>query len=146
MTSDPAQAYDLDRSTCLALVGSRRVGRLVLGGDEPVVVPVNFTVHEEGLVLRTAHDARAVQRVGTTVVFEVDDVDETHHTGWSVVIRGHLDDATVAVAIDEDLNERLEPWAPGDKDRWLLVRIAEVSGRWVRGRDDRPPLDGRAYL
>jgi nitroimidazol reductase NimA-like FMN-containing flavoprotein (pyridoxamine 5'-phosphate oxidase superfamily) len=146
MTSDPAQAYDLDRSTCLALVGSRRIGRLVLGGDEPVVVPVNFAVRDEALIVRTEHDARAAHGVGSAVVFEVDDVDETRHAGWSVVIRGELDDVTGTLSIDEELSERLEPWAPGPKDRWLLVRIREVSGRWVHGREDRPPLDGRAYL
>ena len=146
MTSDFAQASDLDRSTCFALVSSRRVGRLVLGGAEPVVVPVNFVVRDDALVLRTAHDARVVHGVGTTVVFEVDDVDETHHTGWSVVVRGELADATGTLSIDEELTERLEPWAPGQKDRWLLVRVAEISGKWVRGRDDRPPFDERAYL
>ena len=146
MISDSAEASDLDRSTCLALVGTRRVGRLVLGGAEPTVVPVNFVVRDEVLVMRTAHDARAVNGVGTVVVFEVDDVDDNHHSGWSVVVRGELADAAGALSIDEDLTEHLEPWAPGPKDRWLLVRIAEISGKWVRGRDDRPPLDGRAYL
>jgi hypothetical protein len=87
-----------------------------------------------------------VNGVGTVVVFEVDDVDDNHHTGWSVLVRGELADATGALSIDDELTEHLEPWAPGQKDRWLLVRIAEISGKWVRGRDDRPPLDGRAYL
>ena len=43
----PAEMFQLDRATCLTLLRTQHVGRLVIGGDEPAVVPVNFTAVDE---------------------------------------------------------------------------------------------------
>jgi nitroimidazol reductase NimA-like FMN-containing flavoprotein (pyridoxamine 5'-phosphate oxidase superfamily) len=77
----PAELRELDRASCLALLASQRVGRLVLPGDVPFVAPVNYTVVDEALHFRTDAESRASRTHGTKVVFEVDAVDEPHHAG-----------------------------------------------------------------
>jgi nitroimidazol reductase NimA-like FMN-containing flavoprotein (pyridoxamine 5'-phosphate oxidase superfamily) len=142
----PAELHDLDRETCFALLASQHVGRLVLPGDEVFVAPVNYVVVGESLVFRTDAGSHAAGAAGETMTFEVDAVNDQYEAGWSVVIRGRLQDITDAAAADVDLHERLESWAPGPKDRWLRIDVEDVTGRWLRGADRRPPLDGRGYI
>ena len=143
---DRPQGTTLDRSTCLVLLSTQAVGRLVFGGPDARVVPLNYVVEDERVIVRTEAGAHAASAVGTTVTFEVDAIDTVHRVGWSVVVRGHLADVTERLEGDETWNERLDPWAPGRKDRWLELTIDVVEGRSVAGVDRRPPLDGRAYL
>ena len=142
----PAELHDVDRATCFAFLGAQHVGRLVLPGDEPFVAPFNYVVVGDALVLRTEADTHAALGVGQSILFEVDYIDDEYQAGWSVVIRGGLEDITDSPTVDADLRERLESWAPGPRDRWLRVTIDEMTGRWLRGADHTPPLDGRAYL
>jgi nitroimidazol reductase NimA-like FMN-containing flavoprotein (pyridoxamine 5'-phosphate oxidase superfamily) len=142
----PAELHELNRETCFALLASQHVGRLVIPGGKGFVAPVNYLVVGESLVFRSDAGSHAASADGHTMMFEVDALNEEHHAGWSVVIRGRLQDVTDSAATDVDLRERLEPWAPGPKDRWLRVNVDEMTGRWLRGADRQPPLDGRGYL
>jgi len=144
---DAKRERELDRATCLALLGSQQVGRVVLPGTEPFVVPVNYVLVDELVVFRTDADSHVASAAGRLIAFEVDTVDAASEEGWSVVVSGRLEDVTEQVADGPGLSEALEPWAPGPKDRWLAVRIADISGRWVRGVDARSShLDERGYL
>jgi nitroimidazol reductase NimA-like FMN-containing flavoprotein (pyridoxamine 5'-phosphate oxidase superfamily) len=144
---DPNRARELDRAACVALLGSQRVGRVVLPGTEPFIVPVNYVLVDELVVFRTGADSHAAAAAGTSIAFEVDAVDVASEAGWSVVISGPLEDVTEQVGAGSPLGEALESWAPGPKDRWLAVRIASISGRWVHGVDTRSGhLDDRGYL
>jgi hypothetical protein len=45
VSSDPAspgELFQLDEATCLALLTTQHVGRFVVGGADPTVVPVNY--------------------------------------------------------------------------------------------------------
>jgi nitroimidazol reductase NimA-like FMN-containing flavoprotein (pyridoxamine 5'-phosphate oxidase superfamily) len=128
------------------LLDSKAVGRIVLSGEEPFIVPVNFVVVDDHLVFRCDPSSHAARSVGSAVAFEVDTVDLEHEAGWSIVVRGTLQDLTGRMGDDSKL-QRLQPWAPGDKSRWLAVHLGEVTGRWVAG-PLRPPSsdDDRGYL
>lgn len=136
----------MDRRTCLMLLSTNTVGRLALSGDEPFVVPVNFVVVDDHIVFRTEPSSHAAQSVGTAVAFEVDAVDIGHEAGWSVIVRGLLQDLTGRIEEDPKA-QQLHTWAPGEKSRWLGIHVGEMSGRWVEG-----PLqtwshnDDRGYL
>jgi nitroimidazol reductase NimA-like FMN-containing flavoprotein (pyridoxamine 5'-phosphate oxidase superfamily) len=145
-TQDANRARELDRTACFVLLGSQQIGRLVLPGTEPFVVPVNFVVVDDMVVFRTGADSHAAAAAGTSVAFEVDAVDVASESGWSVVASGPLEDVTDQVAPDSRLSQVLEPWAPGPKDRWLAVHVSNISGRWVHGVDARTGLDERGYL
>ena len=45
-SSRPAELYQLDRPTCLALLGTQHVGRLIIDAAAPVVRVVNYTIFE----------------------------------------------------------------------------------------------------
>jgi nitroimidazol reductase NimA-like FMN-containing flavoprotein (pyridoxamine 5'-phosphate oxidase superfamily) len=126
-----AQAYELDHRTCLSLLTTRRVGRLVFAGEPPVVLVVRFGVSGERLVLDDfeEHLADCADRL---VLVEVDGVDEHQHAGWSVMVHGKLEVVTEL--------------KPVRGERRLYVAIVDLTGRWVRGASDTPPLDQRSYL
>ena len=138
-TARDAELFALDEATCLTLLRTQPVGRLVLGGDPPDVLPVNFVVVDRSIVLRTADDGLVAARAGGTVMFEVDMLDDRTRSGWSVLARGVLDDAAEPPA-------ELATWAPGAHDRWMVVTIASVTGRLLRGAVDAPATEPGGYL
>lgn len=114
---------------CLRLLDRAQVGRVALWDDGPSIVPVCFHVDDASVVLRTAAGSRLASRsVGATVAFEVDALEPTLRTGWSVVVRGRLERV-----VDEGEVLRLEPlvhaWPIGERDALLRIPIAEISGR-----------------
>jgi uncharacterized protein len=137
--SRPAELFQLDRATCLALLAVHHVGRLVLGGDEPSVVPVNYRAVDDEITFRTAPGSSADGAVARPVVFEVDMYDERTRSGWSVVARGALE-------AGEPSDADVDTWMPGPRDRWLVVRVETVSGRLLRGAVEAAGGDERGYL
>ncbi|HEY5360670.1 MAG TPA: pyridoxamine 5'-phosphate oxidase family protein [Streptosporangiaceae bacterium] len=66
------------------------------------------------------------------VAFEVDRFDESAREGWSVLIWGpahHLDsenERAAALAADVD------PWPAGEKDHFIRITPARITGRRIR--------------
>ncbi|MBI5090036.1 MAG: pyridoxamine 5'-phosphate oxidase family protein [Actinobacteria bacterium] len=82
---------------------------------------------------------------GAEVAFEVDQVDEAEHQGWSVVVTGPVH----AVGPDDvpaEARERLVTWAPGDRRAWSAIDVETITGCWVRAGRLRRGTDGRGYL
>jgi nitroimidazol reductase NimA-like FMN-containing flavoprotein (pyridoxamine 5'-phosphate oxidase superfamily) len=80
----------LDRDACLELLSSATLGRIgVSAGALPVVLPVNFCLDAERIVLRTGEGTKLDAASRNAVVsFEVDEIDPLFHGGWSVVVTG----------------------------------------------------------
>ena len=136
----PAELFALDRATCMTLLVTQHVGRLIIGGDEPTVIPLNYRAAGDAIRLRTEVGGRASAAVGTSVAFEVDMIDTRTRSGWSVVVRGRLD-----VAPDnEDDEDGVETWAPDPRELRMIVAVDDVTGQLLRGRVDAPthPLGG----
>jgi uncharacterized protein len=130
----------LDRPECLRLLASGTVGRLgVSDHDGPLVLPVNYVLAGQEVVIGTAVDAGISAAMEDGVVaFEVDDVDPAYEWGWSVLVRGrarHLEDAA-EVARAERLP--LRSWGPGDRRRFTAISLAEVTGRRLGRHGARP--------
>lgn len=99
------------------------------GSTGPVVIPVNYTVDEGSIWIRTtAYSAMAEEIDESQVAVLVDDVDKETHLGWSVQLRGrceiryHQDEVPAEV-------RGLEAWAGGVRPLWVHLRPAEVTGR-----------------
>jgi nitroimidazol reductase NimA-like FMN-containing flavoprotein (pyridoxamine 5'-phosphate oxidase superfamily) len=135
---------ELDRTGCLTLLLSQRVGRVGLPGPEASIVPVNYVFVGGAVVFRTDGGSRAGAHEGELVVFEVDGIDPVRRAGWSVTVRGRLTDAADVIAADTAIVEMLDTWAPGPKNRCFRIVIDEVTGRWVHGAETprRPGRDG----
>jgi nitroimidazol reductase NimA-like FMN-containing flavoprotein (pyridoxamine 5'-phosphate oxidase superfamily) len=128
---------ELSLTECLALLDSHQVGRVAVVVDgRPMILPVNYRTDDGTVVFRT--DAGTKER-GTPlsqVAFEIDDIDDASHVGWSVVVQGVGRDITDAIdARSEELRVLpVTPWAPGDKVYWIKIVPKLISGRRLRRR------------
>jgi nitroimidazol reductase NimA-like FMN-containing flavoprotein (pyridoxamine 5'-phosphate oxidase superfamily) len=123
----------LGRDECLTLLTRRSVGRVgITISALPVIFPVNFSVLDGDVVFRSSPGSKlttAVQRA--VVAFEVDDVDPTYHSGWSVLVVGPAHEITNPTELEQARALPLVPWAPGAKGHYIRIRTELVSGRRI---------------
>ena len=125
----------LGEEECLRLLEQKRVGRLgfILGGS-PDILPVNYVVHDGAVVFVTAPGSKLEGATRGPVVFEVDDVDETSHGAWSVVVHGRAQaiDRYAAPGLLHRMAElAVETWAPGPHPVTVRITSQYVTGRQI---------------
>jgi uncharacterized protein len=129
-----AHLLALDRSTCLSLLATRPVGRLVFTYRAlPEVLPVNYRMDGQNVLIRLAVGSTAARATKDSVVaFEVDDIDVPGRNGWSVTIVGH---AREIVEADRErvLALDLQSWAGDGRDHYLEIAAEKVTGRRLIG-------------
>jgi nitroimidazol reductase NimA-like FMN-containing flavoprotein (pyridoxamine 5'-phosphate oxidase superfamily) len=134
-----SELFELTREECEALLKAGVAGRIaVLTPDGPHILPVNYSVVDGAIVIRTTPDSVLGQfGRNAACAFEVDQYDYPNGRGWSVLARGQ----SHAVE-DPDEVERIrsvsQPWPWADGDRPLLIALVwhELSGRRLgRGWD-----------
>jgi hypothetical protein len=121
---------DLSRSECLALLAGEEIGRVVYCDRQgPLAVPVNFGLDEETIVFRTAPDNSLAThlRESATCAFEVDRIDTTTRSGWSVVVRG-------SAALVRHPGPAFDltgpvPWPEGTRQFVIRITPLEMTGR-----------------
>ena len=115
------ESAPLERNESLALLATGQVGRLAFTRRAlPDIVPVNFVLRGEDLLIRLDPSSFVAQAVrGAVVAFEVDDLDLAGKGSWSVTVVG-------SSAVDETGAEEWEGGNPA-----LLMRIGTefISGR-----------------
>jgi uncharacterized protein len=123
----------LDRDEALSLLRSARVGRLAIHqGALPAIVPVNFAVVAEDVVIRTGAGSKLRQALDHAVVaFEVDDFDPFTHTGWSVNVVGIARELTEPDDLASVSRSHLAHWAPGPADHVVAIGLEVVTGRRI---------------
>ena len=127
----------IDRQECLRLLAEEEVGRIVVvEGGGPLIFPVNYVLDGEDILFRTGDGAKLQRGPGRTACFEVDEIDRSTHSGWSVVVVGRVDEVT---PLDGDDYERalaldVEPWAPGPKAHLLRLVSSRITGRRIPKR------------
>jgi nitroimidazol reductase NimA-like FMN-containing flavoprotein (pyridoxamine 5'-phosphate oxidase superfamily) len=89
-TTVPGRLEELSPADCWKLLEGRAAGRVAYcNAGEPTVLPVNYTVRTGSIVFRTRARGRLADAMNDlTAAFEVDDVDEHLHAGWSVLLVG----------------------------------------------------------
>jgi nitroimidazol reductase NimA-like FMN-containing flavoprotein (pyridoxamine 5'-phosphate oxidase superfamily) len=123
----------MDRQLCLRLLAADEVGRLaVVNGGAPVIFPVNYALDGESIVMRTAPGTK-LEGVGGSACFEIDAFDRGQRHGWSVVVNGRLEEVDEYASRDLARLRSLDlsPWADGERDRWLRLVPATITGRRV---------------
>lgn len=139
----------LPREECLRLLSKATVGRLGLtSGALPTVLPVNFCVQNERILVRTSPGSKLdAALAGNVVAFEADDYDALYHAGWSVVVTGRarvVDDPT---ELEEIAVAPLTRWAPLGEDNVISIstelvtgrRLGEAPKRFARAQPSRRP-------
>ena len=129
---------ELDEDTCLRLISRGGIGRIAYASRfGPVVLPVNYTLHDGAIVFRTAEHSPLDEDLRTgidgaeyKVAFEIDDIDPAEQRGWSVLIQGpahHVSDAEREAA----LQAGVESWAPGDRELFVRIAPTRITGRRI---------------
>lgn len=126
----------LERDECLALLRTASIGRVaVTSGALPTVLPVNFVVDGERILVRTGPGAKLDAALRDAVVaFEVDDFDAVSHEGWSVVVTG-----VATLVAQGDAAGHLGPtplprWAPSGDGNLVSISTELVTGRRMSQR------------
>jgi uncharacterized protein len=120
------------RAECLHLLAEAHVGRIALSiGALPVVLPVNFAVLDDDILIRTALGTKLEAAATNAVVaFEVDSFDPIYHTGWSVLAQGIAKEVTDPVELERARRAPLVPWARND-GHYVRISTEVLSGRRV---------------
>ena len=127
---------DLDEDMCWRLVAQAAVGRVAFIHDfELWVLPVNSAVVGGRVVFRTSDDSM-LRAAGdnSLVAFEADHTDRVNETGWSVLVRGRLRDVTDTPITGAWHELTVRPWAPGPRNRRMLIEPSAVTGRRIHRR------------
>lgn len=147
---DPAAPVDrnglesLTGGECLALLARDSRGRVGVTWDVlPVILPVNYVLDGERVVLRTAAGSKLCAALSHSVVaFEIDGIDPSDRSSWSVLVRGPAHEITDTEELESVTALPLLPWASGPDDRYIAIEIEMVSGRRVpRATDAVPPQE-----
>lgn len=127
-------AGSIDRSLCIELLAAQKIGRIAWRAADGVqILPVAYTWYQESVVFRTSPYGVLSELVHEAdVAFEVDHVDESSHSGWSVVVRGRAR----ATAEPDELRrlwqlDRPVPWASGTRNLFIQITPTSITGRSV---------------
>jgi nitroimidazol reductase NimA-like FMN-containing flavoprotein (pyridoxamine 5'-phosphate oxidase superfamily) len=131
----------LSAAECRRLLPAAAVGRLAVPTPNfPTLEPVSFAVVEGELVVAVrAGSAADAIAPGTVVAFEADVLDPASQDGWSVVVKGAVEelDADVVALVTPSLG----PWPVAATDRLLLIRSERITGQRVVSGLPTPPAD-----
>jgi len=124
----------LTEEQCLQLLGSAGLGRIGVSiAALPVILPVNYCVHQGCIFFRTAAGTKLHAATDRTIVaFEVDDVDPVEHSGWSVLVIGRSESVSEPEVGNGSGPLPVTAWAPGQRDHLIKVSIEMISGRRIR--------------
>ena len=141
----PAELFELDGATCVSLLQTQCVGRLVTAGETPRILPVNYVAVDGAIVFQVAAGPYAERLVGLRAAFEVDVLDQRTRSGWSVIAHGRISTRMPGGPDDDTTWPSQQPWAPGERPFHLAMFIETLTGRVVRGPVEASTPDA-AYL
>lgn len=126
----PRSSSALDRDTCLSLMASQALGRLIFTHRAlPDVLPVAYRLEEHGVLIRLPFGSvAAVATRDSVVAFQVDHIDVPSQIGWTVTIVGRAHELTDP---DERLTSaalELSSWAGDARDLYFCVDADKVAG------------------
>jgi uncharacterized protein len=125
---------DLAESECLELLKTHHFGRVAFvekADGPPVIMPLNYLMHAEAVVVRTDPRSKLGGALrNAPVSFEIDGIDQHQRTGWSVIVSGWAREIVDPKELEE-LQQTLLPWAPGDRSQYVRIKPELVTGRCI---------------
>ena len=140
MSHDVRSLEQLSPGECLQLLEGAQVGRVVFTvAALPAVVPVTFAVHDDAIVMCTAPATQLAAAADRGVLaFQVDELDPTARTGWSVVVTGVAELVTDPLTRSR-IHGMVAPWAPGKHDVYIRLPLTLVTGRRIFAESSGEP-------
>jgi nitroimidazol reductase NimA-like FMN-containing flavoprotein (pyridoxamine 5'-phosphate oxidase superfamily) len=129
--AEMVELIELDHDECLRLLAGSMIGRVVFTDAAlPAAQPVTYLLDDEEIVFRTSGGSKLAAATRNAVVaFQVDQIDITTRTGWSVLGIGQAYEVVVPARLAE-LAERLPaPWAPDRTAHTIAIPLQRLSGR-----------------
>jgi nitroimidazol reductase NimA-like FMN-containing flavoprotein (pyridoxamine 5'-phosphate oxidase superfamily) len=131
---------ELDEAECLRLIAQGEIGRIAyLSRFGPAVLPVNYKLHDNAIVFRTARRSALDEDLQTgiaggdyMVAFEIDDFDVAGREGWSVLIQGPAHHVESQAERESAARAGVEPWAPGDRELFIRIVPTRITGRRIK--------------
>jgi nitroimidazol reductase NimA-like FMN-containing flavoprotein (pyridoxamine 5'-phosphate oxidase superfamily) len=132
MTTD--RLIVLPEEECYRLLARGHFGRVgFVEDDRPIILPVNYAFDRGYVAFQSTTGSKLEAAIAhRSVAFEIDAVDPMYHGGFSVLVYGPAEvvDAGDEVRRLSELSVR--PWCPEARDRWIRIRVDEISGRRLR--------------
>ncbi|HRL49646.1 MAG TPA: pyridoxamine 5'-phosphate oxidase family protein [Propioniciclava sp.] len=124
----PGYFVTIDADECLRLLGEGSIGRVAWASSRGLqVLPVSYTLIGNAVVFTIAEGTILGELTEPVdVAFEVDDLELSTSTGWSVMAQGR----TTAFAGDLEALRSL-PWVAGHKDVPVAIELGFLAGRSV---------------
>lgn len=129
--SEETELAELAPGECLRLLDGPVIGRVIFTAAAlPAAQPVTFLLDGEEVIFRTRNGSKLAAASRNAVVgFEVDEIDTTTRTGWSVLGIGEAYEVLEPARLD-DLAVRLpDPWAPGHDSHIIAIPLQRLTGR-----------------
>jgi len=134
---------DLSRETCLRLMATAPVGRVVYTRQAmPAVELVDFTVDAGDIVIRTCTSELAAAICGAVVAFEADEYDPATRTGWSATAVGQAREVTDPASIERLRSTGPHPRVPGDHPDFIRITPGPLNGRYLSSAGTGPSGPG----
>ena len=126
----------LGPAECRRLIAGGGIGRIAFGTlDGPVVIPVNFAVLADTIVIRTAEGTVIDGHADSQVALEVDHIDEALRQGWSVLVRGPAHRVTHRAELGRLQEDAVVwPWAGGEREVYVRIIPSQITGRRIEIR------------
>lgn len=125
----------LTRAQCIALLAKHHFGRLAFVADVgimPQITPVNYLLDQDAVIIRSDTGSKLTAAIhDSAVAFEIDEIDDDKHTGWSVVTTGHATEVTAETELQRLRETHFASWAPGAKIHFVRIVLQRVSGRRI---------------
>ena len=129
----------LTTAECRELLDRHHFGRLGLMnyvGVFPSIIPVNYLLDKDKIVIRTDAGSKLNAALrGAPVAFEVDGYDKESNEAWSVVIKGRGEEIKQLHERIESMDLPLFPWNAGPKSYFVRIVPETISGRRFRVLD-----------
>lgn len=125
------ELVELDRGTCLRLLATGVVGRVVFTESAlPAAQPVNYLLDDQEVVFRTANGSKLAAATRHHVVaFQVDRIDDAARTGWSVLGMGEAYEVVDPARLAELADRLPPPWVRGQGLHTISVPLQRLTGR-----------------
>ncbi len=140
-----AESRELSAHECESLLRAHNVGRVAVSTPTgPHIVPVNYTVVQDAIIIRTTpYSVLGTYGRNTTLAVEIDGFDHERDVGWSVQARGRgvpIEDYAEIARLRE--GQQSLPWAGGSRSQYIRLEWQELIGRRLGA--DWSPLDDAA--
>lgn len=125
----------LSRDRCEELLRTAEIGRLgVVIDGRPTIFPVCH-VFLDGVVAFPTNVGSKLHGAldWPYVAFEVDGLDASGSSGWSVMVAGRAEEIEEPEVRDRLASLRRSLWRTGQTSRWIRIVPSEISGRTITG-------------